>query len=760
VFFDERQVVPELHLTRGGMRAVNDSWFLDNGASNHMTGDANKFKTLDRTVTGKVRFGDGSSVEIEGKGSILFKCRNDDQWLLTQVYYIPKLCSNLVSLGQLTETGHRIEMDDDWLEVHDKVSSRLIMSVKRSANRLYKIDLKLAMPGCLLASISSGDQSWLWHGRLGHVNFRALKQLSQKELAVGIPTIEHPDEICHGCLSAKQTHNPYPQVAKWRATKTLELIHVDLCGPITPWTVGGNRYFMLLIDDFSRWSYVYMLKSKDQALDAFVKYKAEVENITGNRINTLRSDRGGEFLSKLFQDVCEQAGIRRHLTAPYSPQQNGVVERKNRTVMEMARAMLKSMCVPGKFWGEAVRHAVYILNRLPTKALKNLTVFEAWFKKRPHLAHLRVFGCVGHVKPAGPHVKKLDDRSVKMVYFGVDEESKAHRMFDPVRRKIVVSRDVIFEEAVHWKWNSGSVDLESDEFTVEEQEFVRNTGQMSGPITGDVADVEQSGGANPVASTGSNAGSVPDTLQSSDGIDLQPGGNTPISTTMQSGQLAGENTPSFGGMQNSGQLDGESVSHSESDASETPPLHYRNLNDVYDDTSEIELELDSEGEALLAEIEEPTCYADAAGNPEWEVAMENEIQSIEKNKTWTLIDLPSGQKPIGLKWVFKLKKNAEGVVMKHKARLVAKGYVQKHGIDYDEVFAPVARIDTVKLLLALAANRGWEVHHLDVKTAFLNGELEEEVYVGQPKGYAVKGKEKQVYKLSKALYGLKQAPRA
>jgi hypothetical protein len=197
------------------------------------------------------------------------------------------------------------------------------------------------------------------------------------------------------------------------------------------------------------------------------------------------------------------------------------------------------------FWGEAVRHAVYILNRLPTKALKNLIVFEAWFKKRPHLAHLKVFGCVGHVKPAGPHVKKLDDRSVKMVCFGVDEESKAHRMFDPVRGKIVVSRDVIFEESIQWKWDSDSVDLESDEFTVEEQEFVRNAGLMGGPITGDAADVEQSGGASPVASTGSNVGSVPDTLQSSDGTNVQPGGSTPVLIAMQSGQLAGENTPSL-----------------------------------------------------------------------------------------------------------------------------------------------------------------------------------------------------------------------
>jgi len=139
---------------------------------------------------------------------------------------------------------------------------------------------------------------------------------------------------------------------------------------------------------------------------------------------------------------------------------------------------------------------------------------------------------------------------------------------------------------------------------------------------------------------------------------------------------------------------------------DTPPLHYKSLNEIYDNTSEIELELDFEGEALLAEVEEPTSYSEAAGNLEWEKAMENEIQSIVKNKTWTLTELPSGHRPIGLKWFFKLKKNADDEVMKHKARLVAKGYVEKHGIDYDEVFAPVARIDIVKLILAMATNRG------------------------------------------------------
>jgi hypothetical protein len=197
-----------------------------------------------------------------------------------------------------------------------------------------------------------------------------------------------------------------------------------------------------------------MLKSKDQAVDFFIKYKAEMENSTGNTIKVLRSDRGGEFLAGAFQSVCEQAGIRHHFTAPYTPQQNGVVERKNRTVMEMARALLKSMNIPGVFWAEAVRHAVYLLNRLPTKPMGDRTPYEAINGRKPHLGHLRMFGCTGHVRPAVPHLKKLDDRSLPMVYLGIEEGSKAHRMFNPNNNRIVVSRDVVFEESRKWSWDA------------------------------------------------------------------------------------------------------------------------------------------------------------------------------------------------------------------------------------------------------------------------------------------------------------------
>ena len=196
------------------------------------------------------------------------------------------------------------------------------------------------------------------------------------------------------------------------------------------------------------------------------------------------------------------------------------------------------------------------------------------------------------------------------------------------------------------------------------------------------------------------------------------------------------------------------------DESNDGPIRYRNITDILRDAPRVELEEEIDEEALLTEEEEPSCYQEASGQAAWEHAMKKEIEAIERNATWSLTELPVRHKIMGLKWVFKLKKNSNGEIIKHKARLVAKGYTQQQGVDFDEAFAPLARLDTVCVILAVAANRGWQVDHLDVKLAFLNGELHEEVYVAQPEGYVVQGKENFVYKLHKALYSLRQAPRA
>ena len=443
VLLNEDKVRPELHQTdQGPSSAV--TWYLDNGASNHMTGDKEKFQELDETIAGKVRFGDGRSVEIKGKGSIIFSCKNGEQWTLEGVYYIPSLCSNMISLGQLTETGHKVIMDIDELEVFAKSPLQLIMKVRRSQNRLYKVKLHLAIPTCFLGKLE--EPAWLWHARFGHVNFQSLKKIADKEMVMGVPSFKHPHQLCHSCLVAKQSRESFPAKTSYRADAPLELLHADLCGPITPATIGENHYFMLIVDDYSRWMWVNILRTKDQTLPVFTKFKTLVENMRGCRIKTLRTDRGGEFLSANFTKLCEETGIERHYTAPYSPQQNGVVERRNRSIMDMTRSLLKSMNLPGRFWGEAVRHAVYLLNRLPTKAMGDRTPFEAWYRKKPHVGHLRVFGCTAHAKVTTPHLKKLDDRSHMMIYLGVEDGSKAHRLYDPRENKIQVSRDVKFEE--------------------------------------------------------------------------------------------------------------------------------------------------------------------------------------------------------------------------------------------------------------------------------------------------------------------------
>ena len=381
--------------------------------------------------------------------------------------------------------------------------------------------------------------------------------------------------------------------------------------------------------------------------------------------------------------------------------------------MDMARSLLKGRNLPGEFWGEAVRHAVYLLNRLPTKALPDVTPYEAWFDKKPNLEHLKVFGCVAFVKVVGGHLKKLEDRSKKMVYFGVEDGTKGYRLFDPESRKLRVSRDVVFYESQSWNWykNKKEEDATPKTFTIIESD----TGSDS-PVRVPSSDSSEPSSSSPVPVPGSDS-SEP----------VPAASFSPISSETDS-------PPNWFG-----------------------PKGIRSLADIYNDAENVILE---PGELLMIAADQPVNFEEAVTSKSWREAMQTELDAIVKNKTWQLVDLPPGHKAIGLKWVFKVKKDNLGNVLKHKARLVAKGYVQKQGIDFDEVFAPVARLDTIRLILALAAQHGWIVHHLDVKSAFLNGDLEEEVYVSQPEGYVDKVHSHKVLKLSKALYGLRQAPRA
>ncbi|KAD4386091.1 hypothetical protein E3N88_26260 [Mikania micrantha] len=291
VLLNEEQVIPRRYDT-----AEIGYWFLDNGASNHMARHQDFFSDLDRNIKGKVRFGDGSNVEIEGKGDIILQCKTGDQKVLTGVYFIPTLRSNIISLGQLTEAGYEVTMKHDLLWIKEE-DGALLMKVLRTQDRRYKIELKVVPPVCLHANFDA--LAWLWHARLGHRNFHSMKLLTTKNLAKGMPTISHPSQVCDSCTTGKQTRSPFPRHSEYRAKEALELIYADVCGPISPVTPGGNKYILLIVDDRSRYMWEYLIKER-------------IELEAKRKIKILRTDnRGGLCLisSKTYQRGWHPASI-------------------------------------------------------------------------------------------------------------------------------------------------------------------------------------------------------------------------------------------------------------------------------------------------------------------------------------------------------------------------------------------------------------------------------------------------------------------
>lgn len=276
-------------------------------------------------------------------------------------------------------------------------------------------------------------------------------------MVTGLPKINLPaSTICEECIIGKHPREEFPSGKSQRAQAVLELIHSDLCGPISPLSNGNKKYFISFIDDFSRKTWVYFLHDKSEAFGIFKSFTALVETETSIRIEALRTDMGGEFMSRKFNEFCQWKEVRRELTTTITPQKNGVCERKNRTIVSMIRSLLATRKVPKSFWPEVVLWAVHVLNRSLTFSVKNVTPQEAWRKKKPSVDYFKVFGCIVYAHAPDEKRKKLDDKSEKCVFLGVSESSKAYKLYNPVTKKIVASRDVIFYQGRMWDWGESN----------------------------------------------------------------------------------------------------------------------------------------------------------------------------------------------------------------------------------------------------------------------------------------------------------------
>jgi hypothetical protein len=433
-----------------------------------------------------------------------------------------------------------------------------------------------------------------------------------------------------------------------------------------------------------------------------------VENLSERKIKILRSDNGGEYTSNEFGRFCRDVEIKRELTTPYNPQQNGVAERKNRTIMEAVKTMIHDQDLPMHLWDEAARTTIYVQNRLSHSALGFKTPEEMFTGKKPEVSHLKIFGCPVFVHIPKEKRTKLDPSGKKGIFVGYCEVSKAFRIYIPGYHHIEISRDVTFDEDATLK-RSRKCHLEE----VYEEE----------PVAPRVAEPVKEVTVNP-------DDEIP---EDHDMIESQEPPHMTISHKRKPAWVR--------------ELiqDGEKYGAPEGTMRQSKkPKPF------------------SSYMALMCDLieKEPTCFEEAIQKKEWVDAMTEEYQSIIKNDVWEVVPRPKNKDVVSSKWIYKIKHAADGSIEKHKARFVARGFSQKEGIDYEETFSPVARYTSIRTIIALAAKMKWKLHQMDVKTTFLNGVIEEEVYIEQPQGFEVEDRKTHVCRLKKALYGLKQAPRA
>jgi hypothetical protein len=316
------------------------------------------------------------------------------------------------------------------------------------------------------------------HRRLGHLHYRALSIL--RGIVTGLPEFSIEQQgVCRGCALGKNAKADFPSNES-RSKGILDLIHSYVSGSMSVASVQGSSYYVTFIDDFSRKTWIFFMKTKDEVFSQFQEFRAQVENQTGKKIKVLRLDNGGEYTSNDFKDFCKEAGIKREMTVSYNPQQNGVAERKNRSIIGSSRAMIHDQEFPMFLWEEACNTTIYVQNKSPHRILGDKTLEEAFSGVKPEIGHLRIFGCPVYIHVPVEKRMKLEPSGQKGIFVGYNETSKAYKIFIPVQRKTIVRRDVKFKENLASRRSQESSTVTEDEEQQAPKDEKQSTTQTSG----------------------------------------------------------------------------------------------------------------------------------------------------------------------------------------------------------------------------------------------------------------------------------------
>ncbi|GAA0171470.1 transmembrane signal receptor [Lithospermum erythrorhizon] len=548
--------------------------------------------------------------KIVAMGEICLKSNNGSLIVLKDVRHIPDFRMSLISTRNLDDEVYSNLFEQGRWKLN---KNGRIMATGERQGTLYK-----AKFDCIQGEVKSVESSIdLWHSRLGHMSEKGLNILSRHN---AIPKFEETHiKNCTHCLIGKH-HRVSFNKSSHRKSEILELVYSDI------------------------WAYV--LKTKDQVFEHFKALHVILERETGKSLKCVRTDNGGEYIGQ-FDQYCKAKGIRHEQSVPKTPQHNGVVEKMNRTIIEKVRCILSHAYLSKAFWGEALVGAIQIINVSPNCTLQGEVPDKVWSGKEVSYKHLKVFGCRAFMHIPKDERSKLDDKSLQWIYLNYGDEKFRYKLYDPLSRRSLRSRDVVFLE---------DQTIKDFEKSNQEKEGVDDL------IEDEPEDFDEEHQDDP-------------------SIQLEPENTEPATRTSSRNRMPSTRYP----------------------ASEY---------------------------ILFSDGGEPLCYQEAIesdDSKQWLAAMEEEMNSLYKNNTYTLVDKSKAAKVLKNRWIFKLK-YAEGN-------------------------------SNPRLVLGLAASLDLEIEQLDVKTAFLHGDLDEEIFMEQPEGFKERGKEDMVCQLQKSLYGLKQAPR-
>ena len=655
-------------------------WVIDSGATHHMTSDKRHLNNYTEHKV-EIMLGDHSTLTSAGKGDFV-----TSRITLKDVLHVPGLKYNLFSIKRATAAGCKITFSNDTCNI---IKDNITIQIK--ANHLYET--------ALTTIGNTRTTAELWHKRLGHANMRdVLNTVKQTDASVTDIT----DHFCDICAQAKQHRKSVPKTSsRARPSTPFDTIEADLEGPL-PQSLKGERYYLQIVDGATRYRWIYIIKTKDEVCNIIKQFTIYAQNQHEQKIKVFHSDQGTEFLNTNVKKFLAENGIEFTTSAARTQAQNGIPERGNRTIMEMARALLIMAGLPTALWPDAVKTAVYLLNRISRKGA--LTPYQLLYRTAPDLSALRVFGCIAYALNPSP-ASKFAPRNVKAVMVGYEPNQgpATYRLYSQDDHKYVTTRDVLFDENAYGWRNQKNItaneQLDISQLIVSNN-VVERSQEPSVSESAPPAAVERS--APPVDVTPEPAELAP--IISDQIPDEQPAESRYPSRTRERTQFF------IHALTASGQ----------------------------DDT--------------------PTTIAEALTRSDadkWRQAIDKELAALRDNQVYEVQNRNTIDKDVNIidsKMVFKIKADET-----YKARLVARGFKQRHGIDYNETFATVARAESFKILLAIAHARNLAHRHIDIKTAFLNGDLHQPVYLVPPVGTDAH-RSGELWLLRRSLYGLKQAP--